>query len=154
MFQRCDSFVQLVSGLRTMLKRLLPAADRALALKQFSAFRAREGIDELVLEVAHQMPAHRWWATQLLLPQYAQLRKVAIKVLAQVTSASACERNWSAFEYVYSKRRNRLSVAKAADLVYVHSTFRLQRARLLEQDEGIEWFEAAAVPDSSDEDEE
>jgi len=86
----------------------------------------------------------------MLLLQYAQLRMLAIKVLAQVASASACERNWSAFVYVYSKRRNKLTVAKAADLVYVHSTLRLQRSRLHEQDEGIEWF-VLAGSDGDDE---
>ena len=43
----------------------------------------------------------------------------------QVTSASACETNWSSFEYIYSKRRNKLSTAKAEKLVYVHSNLKL-----------------------------
>jgi len=121
-----------------MIKCLLPRpADRVAALKPFSVYRHKEGIDELVLAVAPAMPAHCWLDSQLLLPQCAQLRTLAIKVFAQVASASACGRN---FQYVCSKRRNKLTVAKAEDLVYVHSTLRLQRSRLHERDEGIECF--------------
>ncbi|KAK3024556.1 hypothetical protein RJ639_043496 [Escallonia herrerae] len=36
------------------------------------------------------------------------LQKFAIRVLSQCTSATRCERNWSVFEFIHSKKRNRL----------------------------------------------
>jgi hAT family C-terminal dimerisation region len=38
------------------------------------------------------------------------LRKVAIRILSQTCSSSGCERNWSIFDKIHSKRRNRLEV--------------------------------------------
>lgn len=48
-----------------------------------------------------------------------------MRVLAQPTSASSCERNWSTYDFVHSKRRNRLCHARADKLVYVFSNLRL-----------------------------
>nr|CAN69274.1 hypothetical protein VITISV_001682 [Vitis vinifera] len=36
------------------------------------------------------------------------LRKLAIQILSQTASSSRCERNWSVFERIHTKRRNRL----------------------------------------------
>jgi len=43
----------------------------------------------------------------------------------QVSSSSAAERNWSTYDFIHNKKRNRLTEAKARDLVYVHSNLRL-----------------------------
>lgn len=43
----------------------------------------------------------------------------------QVSSASSCERNWSSYEFIHSKKRNRLNTERAEKLVYVHSNLRL-----------------------------
>nr|GEY31252.1 hypothetical protein [Tanacetum cinerariifolium] len=47
-----------------------------------------------------------WWMT------YGNttpvLQKMAIKILSLTTSSSGCERNWSAFEGIHTKKRNRL----------------------------------------------
>lgn len=56
-----------------------------------------------------------------------RLRKIAIRILSQVSTSSACERSWSTFEFIHSKKRNRLSADKCADLVWVHSNLRLAR---------------------------
>ena len=45
--------------------------------------------------------------------------------MSQVSSASACERNWSAFNHIQSKKRNRLLSGKLEDLVYVRSNLQL-----------------------------
>ncbi|XVE92860.1 hypothetical protein REPUB_Repub01dG0139600 [Reevesia pubescens] len=55
------------------------------------------------------------------------LQKLAIRVLSQTCSASGCERNWSIFEHVHSKKRNRLEHQRLNDLVYVHYNLRLQQ---------------------------
>ncbi|MCO5548417.1 hypothetical protein L7F22_001873 [Adiantum nelumboides] len=54
-----------------------------------------------------------------------ELQRLAICVLSQVSSASACERNWSTYGFIHSLKCNRLGHIKADDLVYVHSNLRL-----------------------------
>ncbi|MCO5570264.1 hypothetical protein L7F22_023983 [Adiantum nelumboides] len=54
------------------------------------------------------------------------LQGLAIKLLSQVASASASERNWSTYGFIHSVKRNRLEHQMADDLVYVHSNLRLQ----------------------------
>ncbi|MCO5588740.1 hypothetical protein L7F22_042699 [Adiantum nelumboides] len=46
-----------------------------------------------------------------------ELQRLAICVLSQVSSASACERNWSTYGFIHSLKRNRLGHSKADDLV-------------------------------------
>ncbi|MCO5604244.1 hypothetical protein L7F22_058407 [Adiantum nelumboides] len=54
------------------------------------------------------------------------LQGLAIKLLSQVASASASERNWSTYGFIHSVKRNRLGHQMVDDLVYVHSNLRLQ----------------------------
>ena len=58
-----------------------------------------------------------WWeANGGLVPI---LKRVAIRILSQTCSASACESNWSAFNAAQTKNRNRLSLDMLEDLVYI-----------------------------------
>ncbi|GAU51453.1 hypothetical protein TSUD_413500 [Trifolium subterraneum] len=54
------------------------------------------------------------------------LQKLAIRLLSQTSSSSGCERNWSVFERIHTKRRNRLEHQRLKDLVYVAYNLRLQ----------------------------
>jgi hypothetical protein len=54
------------------------------------------------------------------------LRKLAIRILGKTSSSSGCERNWSIFERVHTKRRNRLEHQRLNDLVYVAYNLHLQ----------------------------
>nr|KAJ0205899.1 hypothetical protein LSAT_V11C500264210 [Lactuca sativa] len=48
-----------------------------------------------------------------------QLRKIATRIFSLTTSSSGCERNWSTFEGVHTKKRNRLEASKLKNLVFV-----------------------------------
>ncbi|XP_071920401.1 uncharacterized protein [Coffea arabica] len=54
------------------------------------------------------------------------LQKLAIKLLSQTSSSSGCERNWSVFERIHTKKRNRLEHQRLNDLVYIHYNLRLK----------------------------
>ncbi|KAK2985205.1 hypothetical protein RJ640_010494, partial [Escallonia rubra] len=54
------------------------------------------------------------------------LQKFAIRVLSQCTSATGCERNWSVFEFIHSKKRNRLEHKRLNDLVFVRYNLKLR----------------------------
>ncbi|XP_027169431.1 uncharacterized protein LOC113769158 [Coffea eugenioides] len=57
-------------------------------------------------------------------------RKLAILTskFDQPASSSGCECNWSVFERIHTKKRNRLEHQRLNDLVYVHYNLRLQHS--------------------------
>ncbi|KAH1190006.1 hypothetical protein GmHk_20G057668 [Glycine max] len=58
-----------------------------------------------------------WW--RMFASQTPNLQKLAIKILSFTCSALGCERNWSVFEQIHSKKRNRLEHKRLHDLVFV-----------------------------------
>ncbi|RVW13977.1 hypothetical protein CK203_117186 [Vitis vinifera] len=55
------------------------------------------------------------------------LQRFAMKVLNLTCNASGCEWNWSIFENIHSKRRNRLDHQRLNDLVYIKYNRALKR---------------------------
>ncbi|XP_058746999.1 uncharacterized protein LOC131619985 [Vicia villosa] len=82
----------------------------------FGRTTAVENRDEVLLD--------QWWDTYR--TEAPNLQKLAIRILSQTCSASGCERNWSVFEHIHSKKRNRLEHQKLNDLVCVRYNLRLQ----------------------------
>ncbi|CAN1153292.1 hypothetical protein LINPERPRIM_LOCUS14603, partial [Linum perenne] len=64
-----------------------------------------------------------WWSS--FGDDVPELQRFSIRVLSLTTSAFGCERNWSIFEMVHSKRRNKLMQQKMNDLVFVKYNSRL-----------------------------
>ncbi|CAN0921178.1 hypothetical protein LINGRAHAP2_LOCUS32457 [Linum grandiflorum] len=58
-----------------------------------------------------------WWSS--FGDDVSELQRFVIRILSLTCSASGCERNWSVFERVHSKKRNRLLQKKMNDIVYV-----------------------------------
>ena len=54
------------------------------------------------------------------------MQKLAIRLLSLTSSSSGCERNWSLFERIHTKRRNRLEHQRLSDHVYVTYNLRLK----------------------------
>ncbi|GKE17047.1 SCAN domain-containing protein [Tanacetum coccineum] len=77
-----------------------------------------------------------------------ELKQFAIRVLSLTCSSSGCERNWSDFEMVHSKRRNRLQQQKMNDLVFVMYNLKLIGREERKQKEEDFYFEDV---DSDDE---
>ncbi|XP_024156145.1 uncharacterized protein LOC112164141 [Rosa chinensis] len=48
-----------------------------------------------------------------------KLQSMAKRILSLTRSSSGCERNWSAFEGIHTKKRNRLDTTRLNNLVYV-----------------------------------
>ncbi|RZB42462.1 hypothetical protein D0Y65_053162 [Glycine soja] len=70
------------------------------------------------------MPPVEWW--EMFGDGCPELKWFAIRVLSLTCSSSGCERNWSSFEMVHTKRRNRLHQKKMNDLVYVMYNLKLK----------------------------
>ncbi|XP_052621719.1 uncharacterized protein LOC111895113 [Lactuca sativa] len=57
-----------------------------------------------------------WW--KLFGEDTLILQKFAIRILSQTASSSGCERNWSVFERIHTKKRNRLEHQRLNDLLF------------------------------------
>ncbi|CAN1317768.1 hypothetical protein LINPERPRIM_LOCUS30557 [Linum perenne] len=66
-----------------------------------------------------------WWSS--FGDDVPNLKKFAIRILSFTCCVSGCERNWSVFERVHSKKRNRLLQKKMNDIVYVMYNSKLLR---------------------------
>ena len=104
---------------------------------------------ERALAMASRMPAHQWWDAHADEAEAKELKFVArkvsmqqhmqdvscwtammsivseeacywLQVLSMVASAGGCERNWSTYDFITNRKRNKLDPRRAADLVYLH----------------------------------
>ncbi|CAD6238271.1 unnamed protein product [Miscanthus lutarioriparius] len=57
-----------------------------------------------------------WW--RLYGTKTPALQKMATRILSLTSSSSGCERNWSGFEGIHTKKRNRLTTTRLNKLVY------------------------------------
>lgn len=62
-------------------------------------------------------------------------------LVVAATSACSCERNWSAYDNIHNKKRNRLAAARAEKLVFVFSNLRMLRklAQLDYEEQCLSW---------------
>ncbi|GJN36377.1 hypothetical protein PR202_gb25230 [Eleusine coracana subsp. coracana] len=68
-----------------------------------------------------------WWENGKILAMITpDLQAFAVRVLSQCCSATGCERNWSIFEHILSKRRSRLEHSRLNDLVFVRYNLKLR----------------------------
>ncbi|XP_027922846.1 uncharacterized protein LOC114180752 [Vigna unguiculata] len=91
------------------------------------------------------------------------IQKLAIKILSLTCSSPGCECNWSVFEQIHSKKRNRLDHKRLHDLVYIKYNQQLARRYnirdeinpilLNDIDECNEWL-VGEVDDDNDNEEE
>nr|XP_023912829.1 uncharacterized protein LOC112024425 [Quercus suber] len=79
---------------------------------------------QLAQESAKTSQPDEWW--KLFGSCAPTLQKFAIRILSQTAASSGCERNWSAFEQIHTKKRNRLEYQRLNDLVFVHYNYRLK----------------------------
>ncbi|XP_042453930.1 uncharacterized protein LOC122038311 [Zingiber officinale] len=61
-----------------------------------------------------------------------------MKILSLTTSSSGCERNWSTFEGVHTKKRNRLDTNRLNNLVFVQFNAKLMNKKNREKERNIE----------------
>lgn len=68
-----------------------------------------------------------WWS--LYAADYPELQRLAVRILSQTCSITRCGRNWSMFERIHSKKRNRLEHQRLNDLIFVHNNLNLQQRK-------------------------
>ncbi|XP_039131369.1 uncharacterized protein LOC120267759 isoform X2 [Dioscorea cayenensis subsp. rotundata] len=95
-------------------------------MEEMKIFRERQKTfaRPLALSTSKTTTPDEWW--KFFGCDVPNLQKLAIRILSQTASSSGCERNWSVFERIHTKKRNRLEHQRLNDLVYVHYNLRLQ----------------------------
>ncbi|XP_028092495.1 uncharacterized protein LOC114292681 [Camellia sinensis] len=125
---RAAKHKEIVSGLYQCISRLIPVLevqDKVTAdLKKYENAKGLFGIPMAIRQRTTRVPAD-WWSSYG--HDAPKLQQFAIKVLSLTCSSSSCERNWSVFEHLHSKKRNRLAQKYLNDLVFVKSDRALKR---------------------------
>ncbi|KAL8528722.1 hypothetical protein ACS0TY_006249 [Phlomoides rotata] len=115
-----DGFIEMVTTL---------IGDKSIQRKcidEVSVFQDRLGSfgRPLALDSSKTMQPDEWW--KFFGCGAPNLQNLAMKILSQTSSSSGCERNWSVFERIHTKKRNRLEHPRLNDLVFIHYNLRLQ----------------------------
>lgn len=108
-----------------------------LQLESFKDAKGLFGIEAGKIARDKKTPA-QWWDSYG--NECPELQRFAIRVLSLTCTSSGCERNWSAFEMVHTKRRKRLHQRKMNDLVFVMCNMKLNNNQVKKQasDFGVE----------------
>ncbi|KAG5549643.1 hypothetical protein RHGRI_014824 [Rhododendron griersonianum] len=129
-FQYSETFKadrEVRKGLYTTIERMYPDMDtRIIVDEQLEKFKNAEGMfgmDMAKLTRDKKQPA-LWWES--FGEECKELQRLAIRVLSGTCSATGCERNWSIFDIVHSKRRNRLETQRMNALVFVKYNIQLE----------------------------
>ncbi|KAH1221743.1 hypothetical protein GmHk_12G035088 [Glycine max] len=111
---------EVTNGLFECIKKLIPQFDvQQKILTELHLYKIGAdhfGFDFAMAQRKTHSPTY-WW--RMFGSQTPNLQKLAIKILSLTCSASGCERNWSVFEQIHSKKRNRLEHKRLHDLVFV-----------------------------------
>ncbi len=89
------------------------------------------------IKAAEDMAAWKWWSTYG--RAWPHLRWFAMRLTAHGVSASACERNWSTYEWIHNKKRNRLGHLRAEKLVRSFSNLNLLSRNAMYESGFVEW---------------
>ncbi|XP_016194913.1 uncharacterized protein LOC107635874 [Arachis ipaensis] len=124
-----EDFVEKANVLRSLLDLLdveTLCDDSVAAMQEIQLYRdCKESFGkESAKRAASRLEPSEWW--RLHSGSAPNLQKMAVRLLHQTSSSSGCERNWSLFKQIHSKRRNRLEQQRLSHIVYVTYNLRLQ----------------------------
>ncbi|XP_061994995.1 uncharacterized protein LOC133712901 [Rosa rugosa] len=67
-----------------------------------------------------------------------KLQRMAIRILSLTTSSSGCERNWSTFEGIHTKKMNRRDTTRLSNLIYVQFNAKIINKKRREKERGVD----------------
>ncbi|XP_057418955.1 uncharacterized protein LOC130713181 [Lotus japonicus] len=118
---------RVVQSLVDLLEVKSLCASLPKALLEMNVYRERKDSFSRAsaLQAASQIQPAQWWS--IYESSAPLLQKIAIRILSQTSSSSGCERNWSLFERIHTKKRNRLEHQRLSDHVYITYNLRLKK---------------------------
>ncbi|XXG80381.1 hypothetical protein AAC387_Pa09g1268 [Persea americana] len=122
---------EVIRGLNECIVRLEPDNGRRISasmqISEFVSAKADFGT-ELAISTRTGLDPASWWQQHGI--NCLELQRIATRILSQTCSSFGCEHNWSTFDQIHSRRRNRLAQKRLNDLVYVHYNLRLRERQL------------------------
>ncbi|WZY86769.1 hypothetical protein YC2023_033153 [Brassica napus] len=152
---------EVMRGLYDTIEKLVPeVATQDQILKELDYFKSASGLFGHPMAIRQRetkAPAEWWLSYGASTPT---LRDFAVRILSLTCSATGCERNWSVFQHIHTKKRNRLTQKRLNDMVFVKYNRALRRRYNLkdtidpidleEIDEGNEWLVGTMDGESAD----
>ncbi|XP_031274476.1 uncharacterized protein LOC116132945 [Pistacia vera] len=125
------------NGLHKVIEKMNPDVETRVEVDaQFDKFTRGVGlfgIDMTIIRRDKKQPTLLWDNYG---EECKELQTLAIKVLSLACSATGCERNWSTFEHVHSKIRNRLEQQRLKAPVFVKYKLQLEMRQKLREEKG------------------
>uniref|UniRef100_A0A6N2MJA2 DUF659 domain-containing protein n=1 Tax=Salix viminalis TaxID=40686 RepID=A0A6N2MJA2_SALVM len=118
-------------GLLTTIMRLVPDCDtQDNIIAQIEEYKRATGLFGVTVAIRNREKLNpvSWWEQFGI--DTLELQKFAVRVLSQCCSATGCERNWSVFEFIHSKKRNRLEHKRLNDLVFVRYNLKIKQRNM------------------------
>ncbi|XP_027902994.1 uncharacterized protein LOC114163106 [Vigna unguiculata] len=131
---------------------VLDVSTRVTIDQQLEKFKGAKGLFGMHMAIAtrnKKQPA-LWWESYG--GEGKELQKIAMKILSLTCSATGCERNWSTFDQVHTKRRNRLEQQRLNALVYVKYNLQLELRQKSREEKG-ETYDPICLSDIESDDE-
>ncbi|CAL1401155.1 unnamed protein product [Linum trigynum] len=98
---------------------------------EFTKFQRKQGLFGKKMAkncVNFDYNAVAWW--RMYGSETPHLQKMAIRIMSLTSSSSACERNWSTFESIHTKKRNGLTTSRMNQLLYIQFNSRLMSKQM------------------------
>ncbi|XP_060196903.1 uncharacterized protein LOC132626153 isoform X2 [Lycium barbarum] len=114
-------------GYRECVDKMVPNATQDVLIKELHMYKhalGTFGMPQAIRNRDKTSPSE-WWS--VFGNHTPNLQQRAIRVLSLTCSASGCERNWSVFEHIHTKKRNRLELSRLNNLVYIKYNRTLRR---------------------------
>nr|KAJ0221485.1 hypothetical protein LSAT_V11C200088400 [Lactuca sativa] len=116
-----------IKGLMACIHKLSLSKEKLKIHTELPIYRGIQGIFGVPMakRIKSMLSPMEWWKEYGLWTP--TLKKFVVKVLSLTCCSSGCERNWSVFEKLHCKKRNRLEWPKINDLVYIKYNQALRR---------------------------
>ncbi|XP_044446454.1 uncharacterized protein, partial [Triticum aestivum] len=140
---------ELRSCFNDVLAKMVPDANVRKKIDQQSVLyeQQRESFSNpLALETMSTRNPLDWWSS--FGGRAIDLQRFAKRIVSLCASSSGCERNWSTFEFIHTKKMNRLQWKRLNDLVFVsYNRKNMQRFQKRREKVGENSFEALVIED-------
>ncbi|KAL5544317.1 hypothetical protein UlMin_008101 [Ulmus minor] len=133
-----NAYYEIKRGLYETIQKMCPSLlERESIDKQLDLFHNAESMFGMymAIQMRNKKQPALWWES--FGGGCKELQNLAIRILSLTCSATGCERNWSTFDQVHSKRRNRLEQQRLSALVFVKYNLQLEarhKKRILENE--------------------
>ncbi|WOL05637.1 hypothetical protein Cni_G14366 [Canna indica] len=145
---------EVMIGLYKVMDKFAPEIEtRVKIIGQLAKFDKVEGMlgYDLAIATRNKMQPALWWSSFGV--ECKELQTFVIRVLSLTCSATGCERNWSVFEHIHSKKRNHLEQQRLNALVFVKYNLNLESRQKIREEKG-ETYDHICLSDMESDDDE